>query len=134
MFIDRVKIYIKAGVGGNGCTSFYTEKYVNNGGPDGGDGGKGGDVIFEADARMSSLLDFKYATHFRAEDGEKGSGRYCHGKAGKPLVVRVPLGTVIKDEESGGIIADLTEDGARITVLTGGRGGKGNARYKSSRR
>ncbi|MDE7395622.1 MAG: GTPase ObgE [Clostridiales bacterium] len=134
MFIDRVKIFIKAGCGGNGCTSFYTEKYVNNGGPDGGDGGKGGDVLFEADARMSSLLDFKYASHFRAEDGEKGSGRYCHGKAGKPLIVRVPCGTVIKDEESGGIIADLTEDGARVTVLTGGRGGKGNARYKSSRR
>ena len=134
MFIDRAKIYIKAGNGGNGCTSFYTEKYVSNGGPDGGDGGNGGDLIFEADARMTSLLDFKYESHFRASDGEKGSGRYCNGKSGKDLVVKVPRGTVITDPISGGIIADLFEDGERITVLRGGRGGKGNARFKSSRR
>lgn len=134
MFVDRVKIYIKAGNGGNGCTSFYTEKYVSNGGPDGGDGGNGGDVIFEADARMTSLLDFRYESHFRASDGERGSGRYCNGKGGKELVIKVPRGTVITDSESGGVIADLFADGERITVLKGGRGGKGNARFKTSRR
>lgn len=134
VFIDSIKIYIKAGNGGNGCTSFYTEKYVSNGGPDGGDGGAGGDVVFCADARMSSLLDFKYEKHFRAPDGEKGSGRYCNGKAGKELVIKVPRGTVISDSVTGGIIADLFEDGERITVLRGGRGGKGNARFKSARR
>ena len=134
MFVDRVRIYIKAGNGGAGCTSFYTEKYVSNGGPDGGDGGAGGDIVFVADARMTSLLDFKYESHFRAPDGERGSGRYCNGKAGKELIIRVPRGTVIADTESGGIIADLFEDGEKITVLKGGRGGKGNARFKSSRR
>ncbi len=134
MFVDRIRIYIRAGNGGNGCTSFYTEKYVSNGGPDGGDGGNGGNVIFEADSRMTSLLDFKYESHFRAPDGEKGSGRYCNGKSGKDLVIKVPRGTVITDFESGGTIADLFTDGERITVLKGGRGGKGNARFKSSRR
>ncbi len=134
MFVDRIKIYIKAGNGGNGCTSFYTEKYVANGGPDGGDGGTGGNVVFEADARMTSLLDFKFSSHFRAPDGEKGSGRYCNGKSGKDLVIKVPRGTVIADAASGGILADLFSDGERITVLKGGRGGKGNARFKSSRR
>ncbi len=134
MFVDRIKIYIKAGNGGNGCTSFYTEKYVSNGGPDGGDGGAGGDIVFQADARMTSLLDFKYESHFRAPDGEKGSGRYCNGKSGKELVIKVPRGTVIADAESGGIISDLFSDCDKITVLKGGRGGKGNARFKSSRR
>lgn len=134
MFVDRVKIYIKAGNGGSGCTSFYTEKYVSNGGPDGGDGGAGGDIVFEADERMTSLLDFRYESHFRAPDGERGSGRYCNGKSGKDLVIKVPRGTVVSDAESGGIIADLYRDGERVTVLKGGRGGKGNARFKSSRR
>lgn len=134
MFVDRIRIFIKAGNGGSGCTSFYTEKYVSNGGPDGGDGGAGGDIVFEADARMTSLLDFKYESHFRAPDGERGSGRYCNGKSGKELIIRVPRGTVITDTESGGIIADLFHDGDRVTVLRGGRGGKGNARFKSSRR
>ncbi len=134
MFVDRIRIFIKAGNGGSGCTSFYTEKYVSNGGPDGGDGGVGGDIVFEADARMTSLLDFKYESHFRAPDGERGSGRYCNGKSGKELIIRVPRGTVITDTESGGIIADLFHDGDRVTVLRGGRGGKGNARFKSSRR
>ena len=134
MFVDRIRIYIRAGNGGSGCTSFYTEKYVSNGGPDGGDGGNGGDVVFEADARMTSLLDFKYESHFRAPDGERGSGRYCNGKSGKELVIKVPRGTVITDSETGGTIADLFSDGERITVLKGGRGGKGNARFKSSRR
>ncbi len=134
MFVDKVKIFIKAGNGGNGCTSFYTEKYVANGGPDGGDGGKGGDIIFRADDRKNSLADFKFAQHFRAPDGENGSPKYCNGKQGEPLVVSVPRGTVIRDEESGRIVADMYEEGQTVTVLTGGQGGKGNARFKSSRR
>lgn len=134
MFIDKAKIYIKAGNGGNGCTSFYTEKYVPDGGPDGGDGGRGGDIVFEVDERLTSLTDFKYEQHFRAESGENGSSRFCHGKSAKPLVIKVPRGTVIRDAESGSVIADMFEPDASITVLKGGFGGKGNARFKSSRR
>lgn len=134
MYIDKAKIFIKAGDGGNGCTSFYTEKYVSNGGPDGGDGGKGGDVIFSVGKSKSSLADFKYAQHFRAENGEKGSPRYCNGKGGKDLVIEVPRGTVIKDAETGGIIADMFDEDSTVKVLTGGGGGKGNSRFKSSRR
>ncbi len=134
MFIDKVKIYIKAGNGGNGCTSFYTEKYVANGGPDGGDGGKGGDVIFCVDERKNSLSDFRFSQHFRAPDGENGSPKFCHGKQGEPLFVKVPRGTVIRDEESGRIIADMFDANKPVTVLYGGMGGKGNARFKSSRR
>ncbi len=134
MFIDKAKIYIKAGNGGNGCTSFYTEKYVPDGGPDGGDGGRGGDIIFTVDERLSSLADFKYEQHFRADNGENGSSRFCHGKSAKSLVIKVPRGTVIRDAETGGIIADMFEVDATVTVLRGGFGGKGNARFKSSRR
>lgn len=133
MFVDRARIFIKAGDGGDGCTSFYTEKYINNGGPDGGDGGKGGDVIFEA-AEKSSLVDFQYAQHFRAENGARGQGRYRHGKNGKDVVVTVPRGTVVRDAETGNVIADMFEQGMRVTAAIGGRGGKGNARFKSSRR
>ena len=134
MFIDKAKIYIKAGNGGNGCTSFYTEKYVPDGGPDGGDGGRGGDIIFTVDERLSSLTDFKFEQHFRADNGENGSSRFCHGKNAKPLVIKVPRGTVIRDEESGRIIADMFDENTTVTVLQGGFGGKGNARFKSSRR
>ncbi len=134
MFIDKAKIYVKAGNGGDGCTSFYTEKYISKGGPDGGDGGRGGDIIFEVDPDKGSLMDFQYSQHFKAEDGERGSGKFCHGKAGKPLVIKVPQGTVIKDFETGKIIADMFEKGQQIVVLNGGNGGKGNARFKSSRR
>ncbi len=134
MFVDRAKIHIKAGDGGDGCTSFYTEKYISNGGPDGGDGGKGGDVVFKADPRKSSLIDFRYDKHFKAENGARGGSRYCHGKNGANLVISVPKGTVIRDAESGGIIADLFDENSEVTVLTGGDGGKGNARFKSSRR
>ena len=129
MFIDQAKIYIKAGDGGNGCTSFYTEKYVANGGPDGGDGGKGGDVVFAADANMNSLNDFRFAKLYRAENGENGSGKFCHGKCAPDLVIKVPRGTVIRDEETGAIIADMFEANSRVTVLKGGIGGKGNARF-----
>ena len=134
MFIDKAKIYIKSGNGGNGCTSFYTEKYVPDGGPDGGDGGKGGDVIFTVDERLNSLTDFRYEQHFRAANGENGSSRFCHGKNAPDLVVKVPRGTIIRDAETGKIIADMYEENATVTVLKGGYGGKGNARFKSSRR
>jgi len=134
MFIDKAKIFIKAGDGGNGCTSFYTEKYVPNGGPDGGDGGDGGGVVFVVDKSKSSLLDFRYNQRFKAEEGERGSPKYCHGKRGKDLIIKVPRGTVIRDHESGNIIADMFDDDFEITVLSGGRGGKGNARFKTSRR
>ena len=134
MFVDKAKIYIKAGNGGNGCTSFYTEKYVPDGGPDGGDGGKGGDIIFKVDPRLSSLTDFKFEQHFRAQNGENGSSRFCHGKNAKDLVINVPRGTVIRDAETGKIIADMFDENSAVTVLKGGYGGKGNARFKSSRR
>lgn len=134
MFVDKAKIYVKAGNGGNGCTSFYTEKYVPDGGPDGGDGGKGGDVVFYVDPRLSSLTDFKYEQHFRADNGENGSSRFCHGKNAKDLRVGVPRGTVIRDAETGAVIADMFEEDAVAVVLKGGFGGKGNARFKSSRR
>lgn len=134
MFVDRARIYIKSGDGGNGCTSFYTEKYVNNGGPDGGNGGKGGRVGFRAFKNKSTLADFKYAKHFRAENGENGRSRYSAGKNGKDLIIEVPVGTVIKDEETGRIIADMFEDGMTVFVAEGGNGGKGNAFFRNSRR
>lgn len=134
MFVDKAKIYIKSGDGGNGCTSFYTEKYVSNGGPDGGNGGRGGALIFRAVKNKSTLADFKFSQHFRAENGENGKSRYSAGKKGKDLVIDVPVGTVIKDYETGSIIADMFSDGETITVLEGGEGGKGNAFFKSSRR
>lgn len=134
MFVDRARIYIKSGDGGNGCTSFYTEKYVNNGGPDGGNGGKGGRIGFRAFKNKSTLADFKYAKHFRAENGENGRSRYSAGKNGKDLIIEVPMGTVIKDEETGRIIADMFEDGMTVFVAEGGNGGKGNAFFRNSRR
>ena len=134
MFVDRARIYIKSGDGGNGCTSFYTEKYVNNGGPDGGNGGKGGRVGFRAFKNKSTLADFKYAKHFRAENGENGRSRYSAGKNGKDLIIEVPVGTVIKDEETGRIVADMFEDGMTVFVAEGGNGGKGNAFFRNSRR
>lgn len=134
MFTDIQRIFIKAGDGGDGCTSFYTEKYVSNGGPDGGDGGDGGNVVFKADARKGSLIDFRYNQHFKAEAGKRGERRFCHGARGQDVIITVPRGTVIRDAETGNVIADMFEDGATVTVLTGGRGGKGNARFKSSRR
>ncbi|MDR3021284.1 MAG: GTPase ObgE [Clostridiales bacterium] len=134
MFVDKTKIFIKAGNGGDGHTSFFTEKYIIKGGPDGGDGGKGGDVYFKAFKDMSSLVDYNYGTHYCAEDGLRGASRFCAGKSGKDLTIKVPVGTVIKDIESEGILADMTEDGQTVLVLKGGSGGKGNARFKSSTR
>lgn len=132
MYLDRVKIFIKAGNGGNGKTSFHTEKYVDKGGPDGGDGGKGGNIVFVADRGIDSLIDFRFTKHFRAENGANGGSSNCTGKNGKDLIIKVPCGTVIRDNETNNIICDLFEDGSSIVVLKGGAGGLGNARFKSS--
>ena len=133
MFIDKVRIFLKAGNGGNGKVSFHTEKYIANGGPDGGDGGKGGDVVFVADAQKNTLNEFYFKKHFRAENGESGGPKNCSGKRGKDLVLTVPKGTVIKDAETGKIIADVFDE-TPVVVLKGGFGGKGNARFATSRR
>ena len=134
MFIDRAKIYIKAGNGGNGCTSFYTEKYVPNGGPDGGDGGDGGNVIISVGENIASLSEYRFGKHYKAENGANGSGKNRHGANGADLVLKVPRGTVVRDADSLAIIADLFHADDSVTVLYGGKGGKGNARFKSSRR
>ena len=134
MCIDRVLLTIKAGDGGDGITSFLHFKGVVNGGPDGGDGGRGGDVTFVGDRHVNSLADYYYKNKFAAENGERGGPKNCFGKDGKTLFLKVPLGTVIKDEESGNVIADIFEDGQKKTVLVGGGGGKGNARFVTSRR
>ena len=134
MFVDRALITIKAGDGGNGITSFIHYKGKVGGGPDGGDGAKGGDVIFVADKSKTSLADYYYKTKYVAENGENGGTKECFGKSGKDIVLGVPLGTVIKDRETGNIIADMFYEGQTITVLVGGEGGKGNARFKNARR
>lgn len=134
MFIDRAKITVKAGNGGNGITSFLHFKGKVGGGPDGGDGGKGGDIIFVADKHVTTLSDYYYANKFVAENGEPGGPKQCYGRAGKDLVLKVPLGTVLIDKETGRIIADMFEDGQKKTVLVGGDGGKGNAKFTNSRR
>jgi len=129
MFVDQAKIYIKAGNGGNGIVSFRREKYVPRGGPDGGDGGKGGDVVFEVDPHLQTLLDYRYRQHFKAERGAHGQGSNKTGKSGKNLIVRVPPGTVIKDFETGEILGDLTRPGESVVAAKGGKGGRGNARF-----
>lgn len=134
MFLDKAVIYIKAGNGGNGKVSFHREKYVPMGGPDGGDGGKGGDIIFVADANMTTLIDFRYRAHYRAQNGENGDGNNCFGADGEDIVIKVPCGTVIRDDETGKVLADMVEDGCRVTVLKGGRGGKGNVRFATPTR
>ena len=134
MFVDRAIITIKAGDGGNGITSFMHFKGRVAGGPDGGDGGKGGDIIFVADKHLTNLSDYYYKTKYVAENGQPGEPKDCFGRAGKDLVLKVPLGTVIKDRESGGIIADMFTDGQKKVVLVGGDGGKGNAKFANSRR
>lgn len=133
MFIDKVKIYIKAGNGGNGSASLHTEKYVANGGPDGGDGGKGGDIVFEATTAENTLNAFHFQKHFRAEDGENGSRKNCYGKQGKDLIVRVPVGTVVKTVD-GEIVADMYADGQRTVIAAGGKGGRGNRHFATARR
>ncbi|RMF94438.1 MAG: GTPase ObgE [Candidatus Schekmanbacteria bacterium] len=132
MFIDEATVYVKAGDGGNGCVSFRREKFVPFGGPDGGDGGKGGDVIFRASSRKSTLIDFKYKPHIKAARGVHGKGSGLHGKNGEDKIVLVPVGTLIYDKEDSSLIADLDCEGAECVVAKGGRGGRGNARFKSS--
>lgn len=131
-FADEVKFYVKGGDGGNGCVSFRREKYVPKGGPNGGDGGDGGSVYLVADERKISLIDFKFASHFKAERGLNGSGKDMHGRSGKDKIVKVPLGSVVKDAETGEVLADLTEPGAVYNAAEGGRGGLGNARFATS--
>lgn len=133
MFIDKVKIYIKAGDGGNGSASLHTEKYVPNGGPDGGDGGKGGDIVFEATTAENTLNAFHFQKHFRAENGENGGHKNCYGKQGKDLVVRVPVGTVVKTVD-GDIVADMFSNGQRTVIAAGGKGGRGNRHFATARR
>ena len=129
MFIDHSKIYVKGGDGGNGIVAFRREKYVPLGGPAGGDGGRGGNVVFEADENMTTLMDFQYRKHFKAERGVHGQGKNMHGARGKNLVVKVPLGTIVYDDDSGEAMADLTEIGQSVIVAQGGRGGRGNTRF-----
>ncbi|GGY94132.1 GTPase ObgE [Novosphingobium colocasiae] len=132
-FLDQAKIYVRAGGGGPGAVSFRREKYVEYGGPDGGNGGKGGDVVFEAVAGLNTLIDFRYTQHFKAPRGSHGMGKNRNGAAGKDLVIKVPVGTqVIDDEDRETVLADLTEAGQRVTLLEGGLGGRGNASYKTS--
>lgn len=128
-FVDKIHIFIKAGDGGDGCSSFHREKYVNRGGPDGGDGGMGGSVWFYADDNVSNLLEFRFSKHFRAERGENGRAKLQTGRSGSDVRIGVPVGTRVRDVESGKIIADVNASGYEKCVLKGGRGGKGNARF-----
>lgn len=129
MFYDTAKIYVKAGDGGNGCVSFRREKYIPEGGPDGGDGGRGGNVVFRADEGLRTLVDFHYQRRYLAGRGQHGKGKNMHGRSGEDLVVRVPAGTVVRDAQSGMVLADLVRDGQEAVVARGGRGGRGNARF-----
>ncbi len=132
MFADRAKIIIKSGNGGNGHVSFRREKYVPNGGPDGGDGGKGGDIIFLVDEGMNTLSDYRYRRKFAAQNGEEGSKKNRHGRNGEDLILKVPEGTVLKDAESGKVIADMSGENTRQVILKGGRGGQGNQHYATA--
>lgn len=134
MFIDRAVIYVKGGDAGNGVVSFRREKFIPKGGPDGGDGGHGGDVILVADEGLSTLLDFQHRRHFRAQRGTHGQGAKRHGKRGGSLVVPVPVGTVVRDADTRDVIADLVQHGQRVVVARGGRGGRGNARFATPTR
>ena len=132
MFVDKVEISIKAGNGGNGAVSFHREKYVNAGGPDGGDGGKGSDIVFAPDDGLSTLIDFRYKKKYIAPDGEAGGAKRCSGKSMEPTVIKVPRGTVIKDAHTGRILADISDE--PVVVARGGKGGKGNAHFATPTR
>lgn len=133
MFVDQAKIYIKAGDGGDGAVSFHREKYVTAGGPDGGDGGKGGDIVFVVDDNISNLIDFRYKRKYVAEKGQNGGGKNCSGRNAPDLVVKVPRGTVVKEIKSGRILADLSTDEPAV-IAHGGKGGRGNAHFATSTR
>lgn len=132
MFADRAKIIIRSGKGGDGHVSFRRELYVPNGGPDGGDGGRGGDVIFEVDEGLNTLYDYRHRRKFKAEDGEEGGKRRCHGKNGSDIILKVPEGTIIREAESGRIIADMSGENRRQVILKGGRGGAGNQHFATA--
>ncbi|MBH5317144.1 GTPase ObgE [Paenibacillus sp. GSMTC-2017] len=132
MFVDKAKIFVKGGDGGDGIISFRREKYVENGGPAGGDGGRGGDLIFRVDEGLRTLMDFRYQKHFKADRGQRGKVKGMHGAGADDTVVRIPPGTVIVDDDSGEIIADLTRNGQQIVIAKGGRGGRGNIRFATA--
>ena len=134
MFVDSAKIYVKAGNGGNGCVAFHREKYVAAGGPDGGDGGKGGNVIFEADRNMSTLMDFRYKRKYVAQNGGDGTGKKCKGKDGEDLIIKVPVGTTIKDIDMDIYIGDLSYHSQQVKVANGGKGGFGNTHFATPKR
>ncbi len=134
MYLDIATIFVKAGNGGDGVVSFHTEKYVAQGGPDGGDGGRGGNIVCVVDKSASTLIDFRFAKHFRAENGENGGAKNCKGKTGKDLYIKVPRGTVVKDKRSGEILADMFYDDSETVLFRGGNGGKGNARFATPQR
>lgn len=132
MFADRAKIYVRSGKGGDGHVSFRREKYVPDGGPDGGDGGDGGSVYFEVDEGLNTLTDYRHVHNYSAGNGEEGGKKNCRGKNGKDIVLKIPAGTVIKEQETGKVIADMSGDNKRFMILKGGRGGKGNQHYATS--
>lgn len=134
MFVDYAKIIIKSGDGGNGAATFRREKYVAAGGPDGGDGGKGGDIYFVVDPNSNTLIDFRFTKKFKAENGQNGSGSHRFGKSGDDCYIKVPLGTIVKDAETGKVIVDLSTPGQKELILKGGRGGKGNSHFATSTR
>ena len=129
MFVDRVKIHIKGGNGGNGAVSFYRAKYITHGGPDGGDGGRGGDVIFVGNPSMNTLMDFRFKRKFQAQVGENGGKCNRTGKDGEDVIIKVPVGTVIREAESGKVMADITRPNEPVVVIQGGKGGKGNQHF-----
>jgi len=131
-FLDEAKVYIQSGAGGNGCVAFRREKFIEFGGPSGGDGGKGGDVVVEAVNGLNTLIDYRYQQHFKAKAGGNGMGKDRHGANGKDIVLKVPVGTQVYEEDGETLLADLTEVGQRVTILTGGNGGFGNTHFKSS--
>ncbi|WP_099158645.1 GTPase ObgE [Virgibacillus ndiopensis] len=133
MFVDQVSVYVKAGDGGNGLVAYRREKYVPKGGPAGGDGGDGGDVVFEVDEGLNTLMDFRYNRHFKAKRGENGMSKNQHGKNASPLIVPVPPGTTVMDEDTGEVIADLTHHEQQAVIVSGGRGGRGNSRFATPR-
>lgn len=134
MFVDRVKIHIKGGNGGNGCVSFYRAKYITHGGPDGGDGGNGGDIVFQADSSMNTLVDFRYKRIFKAQPGQDGGKRNCTGADSEDVVIKVPVGTIIREAESNKIMADMVTDGEKKIIIKGGKGGKGNQHFATPTR
>ena len=133
-FLDQAKIYLQSGKGGNGCVSFRREKYVEFGGPDGGAGGKGGDIIFEGCSSLNTLIDFRYKQHFKAKKGTDGSGKNCNGAKGQDIIIKVPIGTqIISDTDKESILLDITKEGEKKLFLQGGNGGFGNTHFKNSK-